>query len=122
VIADVTAWLKGINTGTTETIVTSEGKGWSFNNKNGRHFLQVNDVTRREPNGRYKRVYKGKINGLDETVTHNGVTSDLQCREAYRRWCTTPYGQKVTGGGRTDAGRTGDGQGRDEQLAVSDAK
>ena len=84
VTSELDEWLSGISTGEAETIVTSEGKGWSFNCDGTAHYLQGVDVTRREPNGRYKRVYKGKIEGGH--VTHYRVTSDIPCPSQYERW------------------------------------
>lgn len=112
---DVTEWIKGLNKGKVETIITSEGSRYSFNNKDGRHYLEYIDSSRREPNGRFKRVYKGKIEG--HHVSYKNVTSSLECLAEYTRWCRTPYARK--GRGETD-GLTGKSDRRDELLVYPD--
>ena len=103
-------------------MVTSEGSRWSFNNDGQSHYLEFVDVTRREPNGRYKRVYKGKIE--DGHVTYKQVTSELEPAAEYARWKETPYGKKgrhvtgISGGSGKDTGLAGENERRDARLAV----
>ena len=112
--SDVTRWIASLEAGTAQTVVTSDGSRYSFNNDGHSHYLELVDVTRREPNGRYKRVYKGKIEAGH--VTHKHVTSSLECAAEYSRWCKTPYGSKGRHV-REDAGLTGADEGHHAHLA-----
>jgi hypothetical protein len=116
--SNVSVWIVGLETGHVNEVVTSDGSRYSFNNDGQSHYLELIDVTRREPNGRYKRVYKGKIEGGH--VTHNRVTSELECLTEYQRWRKTPYGSKRRDeGSGEDARSAGKVERRDTQLAVT---
>jgi hypothetical protein len=115
-VNELSEWMNSLTNGKSQTIVTSTGARWSFNNDGTAHYLEFIDVTRREPNGRYKRVYKGKIEG--EQVTHNRVTSRLEPVTSYRRWCQTPYGRKGRDGGSGENKEpTGDNSGRSARVS-----
>jgi hypothetical protein len=114
-------YLRSIQEGTVQTIVTSEGKGWSFNCDGTAHYIQETDVTRREPNGRYKRVYRGKIeNGH---VTYKRHVSEIPCPAQYERWAKVRHVSKckIPRGSGTDKGRPVSGKGLTPQVVIPDA-
>lgn len=113
-------YLDRVRAGTAKTVVTSEGAGWSFNCDGTAHYLQKNDVTRREPNGRFKREYQGKIEN-DGTVTYKKQTryESLPCPNQYERWAKVRH-VKVCKRDGEDAGRPINAERRDEYLPIED--
>ena len=117
----LSSWLDDLQSGIAQTVVMSDGKGYSFNCDGTAHYLYENDVTRREPNGRFKRVYTGKVqNGH---VSYKGNTKEIPCKNSHDRWENARHVRcGIHSAAGEDVRRAGDIEGRIEYLPMQNAE